>query len=43
MTMFTVALFIIAKTWKQPNSPSRGMNKEDGTNICNGISLAIKE
>ena len=25
---FTVALFTIAKTWKQPKSPLKGTNKE---------------
>ena len=41
--MFTVALFIIAKTWKQPVSISRGMDKEDVVHIYNGILLSHKK
>ena len=43
--MFIAALFIIAKTWKQPKCPStdRWMNKEDVVHVYNGILLSHKE
>ena len=37
--VFTVALFIIAKTWKQPKCPSA----EDVVHIYNGILLSHKK
>ena len=39
--MFIAALFTIAKTWKQPECPSTGMDKEM-VHIHSGI-LAIKK
>ena len=40
--MLIAALFIIAKTWKQPTCPLTGMDKDDVVHIHNGI-LAIKK
>ena len=40
--LIAAALFIIAKTWKQPKCPSTGMDKEDVIHIYSGI-LAIKK
>ena len=41
--MFIATLFTIAKTWKQPKCPSRGMDKEDVAHIYNGILLSHKK
>ena len=42
--MFTPALFIIARTWKQPRWPnSRQMDKEAVVHIHHGILLSIKK
>ena len=40
--MFTDALFITARTGKEPRCPSRGMNKEDVVHTYNAILLSIK-
>ena len=40
-SMFIAALFIIARTWKQPRYPSAdGMDKEAVVHIHNGILLS---
>ena len=41
--MVIAALFSIAKTWKQPKCPSRGVDKEDAVHIHNGILLSHKK
>ena len=38
--MFIVALFIIARTWKQPRCPSAGMDKKAVVHIHDGILLS---
>ena len=40
--VFIAALFIIAKTWKQPKC-NRRMDKEDVAHIYNGILLSHKK
>ena len=40
--MFTAALFIVSKTWKQPKSVSRGIDKEDVVHIYNGTFVATQ-
>ena len=40
-TMFTAALFTIAKTWKQPKRPLT--DKEDGVHMYNLIFLSHKK
>jgi hypothetical protein len=40
-TMFTAALFIIAKSWKEPRCPStRGMDIENVVHLHNGVLLS---
>ena len=39
-SMFTVALFIIVKTWKQPRYPSAQMDKKAVVHIHNGVLLS---
>ena len=41
--VFIAALFIIAKTWKQPKYWSTWMDKEDVVHIYNGIGLSHKK
>ena len=41
--MFIAALFTIARTWKQPMSIDRKMDKEDVIYIHNGILLSHKK
>ena len=41
--MFIAALFIITKTWMQPNSYARRMDKEDVVHIYSGILLSHKK
>ena len=41
--MFIAALSTIAKTWKQPVSIDRRMDKEDAVIIYNGIPLRFKK
>ena len=41
--MFIAALFTIARTWTQPLSIDRWMDKEDVAHICNGILLSHKK
>lgn len=41
--MLIAALFIIAKTWKQPTCPLTGMDKDDVVHIHNGILLSCKK
>ena len=41
--MFIAALFTIARTWKQPLSINRGMDKEDVVHIYNEILLSHKK
>ena len=38
--MFISALFIIARTWKQPRCPSADMDKEAMVHIHHGILLS---
>ena len=38
--LFIVALFIIARTWKQPRCPSAGMDKKAVVHIHNGVLLS---
>ena len=38
--MFTVELFKIAKTWKQPNRPQQRNGYKDVVQIDNGILLS---
>ena len=42
-TMFIAALFTIARTWKQPVSIGRWMDKEDVAKVYNGILLSHKK
>ena len=38
--MFIAALFVIARTWKQPRCPSaRQMDKKAVVHMCNGVLL----
>jgi hypothetical protein len=40
-TMFIAALFIIAKSWKEPRSPSRRrMDTENVVHLHNGVLLS---
>ena len=41
--MFIASLFTISKTWKQPISINRGMDKEDVVQIYNRILLSYKK
>jgi len=41
--VLTAALYTIAKIWKQPKCPSRGVDKEDAVHIHNGILLSHKK
>ena len=42
--MFIAALFIIARTWKQPKCPfDRWMDKEDVAHVYNGVLLSHKK
>ena len=41
--MFIAALFTIARTWKQPVSIDRLMDKEDVAHIYNGILFSHKK
>ena len=41
--MLIAALFIIAKTWKQPKDPSKDEGKEDVVHIHDGILLSNKK
>jgi hypothetical protein len=39
-TMFIAALFIIARSWKEPMSLSRGMDTENVVHLHNGVVLS---
>ncbi len=41
-TMFIAALFIIARSWKNPDVLNRGMDTENVVHLHNGILLALK-
>ena len=41
-TVFIAALFTMARTWKQPVSINRQINKEDVVHIYKGIFFTIK-
>ena len=42
--VFIAALFLIARTWKQPKCPSTEEQiKKDMVHICNGILLSHKK
>ena len=41
--MFIAALFTVAKTWKQPVSFDRWLDKEVVVHICNAIPLSHKK
>ena len=41
--MFITALFIIARTWKQPRCPLSQMDKQAVVHTCNGYHSAIKK
>ena len=41
--VFTAALFTIDRTWKQPMSINRGMNKGDAVHTYNGVLLCHKK
>jgi hypothetical protein len=38
--MFIAAIFIIARSWKQPRSLNRGVDTENVVNLHNGILLS---
>ena len=42
-TMFIVALFIIARSWKEPRCPSTGMDTENVVHLHNGVLLSFKK
>ena len=39
-TIFIAALFIIARSWKEPRCPSTGMDTENVVHIHNGVLLS---
>ena len=39
-TMFIAALFIIARSWKEPRCPSTGMDTENVIHLQNGVLLS---
>ena len=39
-TMCIAALFIIARSWKEPRCPSRGMDTENVVHLHNGVLLS---